>query len=220
MSAGTSSSSAVCWEPAAMPTGRKRPFRTRTLAAFHRAQCAAFAEAGADFLLAATLPALSEARGLAEAMNETGLPFIVSFVVERTGLLLDGTPLCVAVTAIDDVSPPLCYMVNCVHPTNVLAALASDVNRDQPSLSRVKGIQGNTSTLSPGELDDSADLQCDGADSLVEGTLALRRERAFQVFGGCCGSDETHLEAIAAGLTAESRRPGSRARPATDDQVA
>ena len=173
--------------------------------AFHRAQCAAFAEAGADFLLAATLPALSEARGLAEAMNETGLPFIVSFVVERTGLLLDGTPLCAAVTAIDDVSPPLCYMVNCVHPSNVLAALASDVNRDQPSLSRVKGIQGNTSTLSPGELDDSAELQCDGADS-----LAKARSRSG-------ASVPSRSSAAAAEVT---RRIWRRSQPASRPRVA
>ncbi len=179
--------------------------------AFHRAQCRAFLDAGADYLLAATLPALSEALGLAAAMSETGLPFIISFVVDRSGSLLDGTPLGVAMATIDDASPPLCYMVNCVHPANVLAGLASHPNQAESALARLKGVQANTSTLSPVELDDSADLQRDGADALVEAMLALRREHAFQIFGGCCGTDATHLEKIAAGLSATTTlagRPG------------
>lgn len=183
---------------------------------FHRAQCQACLEGGANFLMAATLPALGEARGLAKAMSETGLPFIISFVIDRAGLLLDGTPLSKAITTIDGVSPPLCYMVNCVHPTNVLAGLAADSNHDQACLSRLKGIQANTSMLSPGELDDSAELHCDGADSLVEAMLALRHEHAFQIFGGCCGTDATHLEEIALGLTEATRAPTGDGRQATD----
>ncbi len=174
----------------------------REALAFHRAQCRAFLGGGADFLMAATLPALSEALGLAEAMGETGLPFIISFVADRSGLLLDGTPLGVAMATIDDVSPPLCYLVNCVHPANLLAGLASHPDQAKSSLARLKGVQANTSTLSPMELNDSADLQRDGADALVEAMLALRREHGFQIFGGCCGSDATHLEKIAAGLSA------------------
>jgi homocysteine S-methyltransferase len=170
--------------------------------AFHRAQCRAFLDAGADYLVAATLPALSEALGLAAAMGETGLPFIVSFVVDRSGLLLDGTPLGLAMATIDDVSPPLCYLVNCVHPATVLAGLAAHPDQARSALTRLKGIQANTSTLSPSELDDSADLRRDGADALVEAMLTLRREHGFQIFGGCCGSDATHLEKIAAGLSA------------------
>ena len=177
--------------------------------AFHLAQCHAFLEAGADLVMAVTLPALSEASGLAEAMSETGLPFIISFVVDGGGLLLDGTPLCSAIATIDDISPPLCYMVNCVHPVNLLAGLSSDANRGRASLSRLKGIQANASTLSPGELDGRVDLQCDGADSLVQGVLALRQEYGLQIFGGCCGTDATHLEQIAGGLSDATRAPGT-----------
>ena len=43
-------------------------------AAFHRAQAAALAGAGADFLFGATLPALPEATGMARAMSATGIP--------------------------------------------------------------------------------------------------------------------------------------------------
>ena len=60
---------------------------------FHLWQATMLAEAGVDFLLAATLPALSEATGLASALAATGKPYIVSFVVRPEGAMLDGTPL-------------------------------------------------------------------------------------------------------------------------------
>lgn len=170
--------------------------------AFHRAQCQACLEGGPDFLMAGVLPALSEAKGLARAMGETGRPFILSFIINRAGTLLDGTPLGVAMEAIDEACPPLCYMVNCVHPDTVRAGLLADVNRSHPALPRLIGIQANTSALSPDELDNSAELHCDGAESLAESMLVLRRDHGFRIFGGCCGTDSAHLEQIATRLKA------------------
>jgi S-methylmethionine-dependent homocysteine/selenocysteine methylase len=180
--------------------------------AFHRSQCQACLEGDADFLMAGVLPALSEAIGIARAMGETGRPFIVSFIVNRDGTLLDGTPLGVAMESIDNVCPPLCYMVNCVHPNNVRAGLLVEVNRNHPSLPRLVGIQANTSTLSPEELDNSDDLKCDEADSLAESMLALRRDHAFQIFGGCCGTDNRHLESIAMRLSMKPYSPIAHSR--------
>ncbi len=172
----------------------------RNAADFHRGRCQELAEAGAEFLMAATLPALSEALGVAAAMGETRLPAIVSFIVDRSGMLLDGTPLATAITAIDEASPPLCYSVNCVHPANLLQALKADVNRGRESLSRLKGIQANASLLSPTELDNSAELRREDAASLAEHMVSLRADYAFQIFGGCCGTDATDLEQIATRL--------------------
>lgn len=62
-------------------------------AEFHTWQADALAAAGVDFLLAATLPALSEAIGLAQAQAATGQPYVISFVARPEGTLLDGTPL-------------------------------------------------------------------------------------------------------------------------------
>ena len=52
---------------------------------FHSWQAEKLAEAGVDFLLAATLPALSEAIGLAAAQAATGKPYIISFVLRPQG---------------------------------------------------------------------------------------------------------------------------------------
>jgi S-methylmethionine-dependent homocysteine/selenocysteine methylase len=46
-----------------------------------------------DFLLGATLPAVSEATGIAIAMAETNIPYIISFVINREGKILDGNSL-------------------------------------------------------------------------------------------------------------------------------
>ena len=170
--------------------------------AFHAPMCRAYAEAGAEFLLAATLPAVSEAQGLAAAMAETDLPFLVSFVIEPSGRLLDGTPLGAAIEAIDVVAPPTGYLVNCVHPENLLAGLVAEVNRGRASLSRLQGIQANASRLSPAELDGSAALRGDGADVLARGMVELCIGHGLHIFGGCCGTDDVYLEAIAAAVRA------------------
>jgi homocysteine S-methyltransferase len=56
--------------------------------AFHNWQITRLAQAGVDFLLAATLPALPEATGIALAMGETDIPFIISFVINKEGTIL------------------------------------------------------------------------------------------------------------------------------------
>ena len=70
--------------------------------AFHTKQVEALAVSGVELLCAQTLPALSEALGLARALAKTGFPYILSFVVRRNGCLLDGTPLAEAIRRIDD----------------------------------------------------------------------------------------------------------------------
>ena len=55
--------------------------------AFHRWQAEAFRRAGADFLLAGILPTAPEAQGMAQAMAETGLPYVLSLTLRRDGRL-------------------------------------------------------------------------------------------------------------------------------------
>jgi homocysteine S-methyltransferase len=73
---------------------------------FHTWQAERLADAGVDFLLAATLPACSEAIGLAQALAATGKPYMISFVVRPEGTLLDGTPLKDAIETIDESASP------------------------------------------------------------------------------------------------------------------
>jgi len=70
-----------------------RPDRSFSPAAaheFHAWQADALADAGADLLVALTLPGAAEAQGLARAMAATGLSYLLSFVVRAEGTLLGG----------------------------------------------------------------------------------------------------------------------------------
>lgn len=60
---------------------------------FHSWQIDQLAQAGVDFLIAGTLPNVDEAMGIARAMEKTGVPYIISFVINRRGSVLDGTSL-------------------------------------------------------------------------------------------------------------------------------
>ena len=89
---------ARCWSEAcsAPPATRTRPVsrsaQRRRSALPRHAGRGARAHAGVDLLVCATLPALSEAIGLAARDGCDGLPYLVGFVVRPTGQLLDGTP--------------------------------------------------------------------------------------------------------------------------------
>ena len=85
---------------------------------FHKEQMQILADAGVDFLFASTLPALTEAIGIAKAMSETKKDYVISFVIRDNGKLLDGTLLTDAIKIIDDSvpTPPLFYLTNCIHP--------------------------------------------------------------------------------------------------------
>ena len=168
---------------------------------FHRWQTEIFREEPVDFLYGALLPTLPEALGLAQAMQETGLPFILSFTIQRDGTLIDGTTISEAISAIDSVAPPLCYMTNCVHPSIVFEALSQPCNCHSLVRNRFLGIQGNTSPLSYAELDKATDLLTSDPISFAREEVRLLELADFQIFGGCCGTDGRHLRQIAKALS-------------------
>ena len=165
---------------------------------FHRWQAEKLADAGVDFLEAATLPALSEAMGLAHAMADTGLPYMPSFVLRDNGTLLDGTPLHQAIIQIDAaVHPkPVGYMINCVHPANLTTALRHETAQSPEIINRVLGLQGNTSRKRPEELDESEVLDSEDPEVFAEGMANLHHEFGLKILGGCCGTDRHHIKAI------------------------
>lgn len=185
---------------------------TDAAADFHAWQAAALAAAGVDFLLAATLPALSEALGLAHAQAATGLPYVISFVARPAGTLLDGTPLKAAIAAIDaDVTPrPLAYLINCTHASIFRSALLHEHNSSPLVRTRVIGLLANTAALSPEELDASPQLVEEAPESFGRSVAALHEELGMKLLGGCCGSDQRHIECLARQLAASQKSvPGS-----------
>lgn len=79
------------------------------------------------------MPVLSEAIGMAVAMSDTDIPYIISFTIQRNGKLIDGHTINDAIYYIDNhvSNKPVCYMTNCVHPDIVYEALSHKFNQTQ-----------------------------------------------------------------------------------------
>jgi len=75
--------------------------------------------------------------------------------------------------------------------------LSFSFNRTELVRTRFLGIQANSSPLSPEELDNCCDLKTSDATSLADEMMQLHGQFPLKIFGGCCGTDATHLEAIA-----------------------
>jgi homocysteine S-methyltransferase len=171
---------------------------------FHAWQAGKLADTGADFLLAATLPALSEATGLALALAATGKPYLLSFVVRPEGTLLDGTPLKDAIAAIDSAvtPPPLAYLINCTHASFARSGLMHGANSSALVRQRIIGLLANTAALSPENLNDSTGLVEEEPETFGQSVAGLHRELGLKILGGCCGTDDRHIRSLAAQLAA------------------
>jgi S-methylmethionine-dependent homocysteine/selenocysteine methylase len=161
--------------------------------AYHSAQVATFAGTSADLVSALTLNYADEATGIARAAVEADIPPVISFTVETDGRLPSGQALREAVAEVDAAtdSAPAYYMVNCAHPTHFEEVLS------EGGLERVRGLRANASMKSHAELDESEDLDQGDPDDLAERYRAIRPLMpGLNVVGGCCGTDERHIEAI------------------------
>ena len=172
---------------------------------YHSAQAVALAAARPDYLLASTMPEMGEALGMAEALAATGCPYLVSFIIRPSGLLLDGTPLDVAMGRIEtEVVPrPLGYMVNCVHSSVLKGAFSTPPGARALASGRLLGLQANTSARSPEELDGSEELDGEAPEAFAAGMVELRKRFGLKVLGGCCGTDGGHIAALAEALVGD-----------------
>ena len=167
---------------------------------FHKPQAAMLAESEVDYLMAATLPAVSEARGMAKTLSDLRIPYVISFVIRPDGTVLDGTPLHRAIDQIDSTvqHPPFFYFINCVHPTVFAQGLGREVEVSKSVRKRLLGLQANTSSRSPEELDGLEQLDGSEPDKFADELLDLHHQFGIKVIGGCCGTDHRHIQAIAA----------------------
>ena len=92
-------------------------------------------------------------------------------------------------------SYPAYYMINCAHPTHFDLIL----KEAEPWMQRIRGVRANASHKSHAELDDS--LELDFGDPVELGQQHAEHKRRLpllNVMGGCCGTDQRHVEQIAA----------------------
>ena len=160
---------------------------------FHDWQLGQLKRGGVDFLIAETLPNVQEAIGIARAMEKTGLPYIISFVISRDGRVLDGTNLETAMATIDAATHehPLGFMVNCAYPSFLCA-------QSQPPavFDRLIGYQANASSLDHCDLDGADELHRESTAEWGRLMLSLNRDYDVKILGGCCGTGARHLRYI------------------------
>ncbi len=160
---------------------------------FHTWQIEQLVLGGVDCLIAVTLPNVDEALGIAKAMQATGIPYIISFVISRDGCVLDGTNLNDAVHYIDNNTTvqPLGYMVNCAFPS----FLCPDQQPKQ-LFERLIGYQANASSLDHCDLDGANKLEADELSEWGNLMIELNSKYGMKILGGCCGTDGDHLRYI------------------------
>ncbi|MDF1548035.1 MAG: homocysteine S-methyltransferase family protein [Bacteroidales bacterium] len=176
----------------------KKVLSTEDSYIFHKQQAIQFQNNNTDYLFAGIMPEINETIGMAKAMAETKIPFIISFMIRKNGCLMDGTPLSKAIQLIDEqVYPnPVCYMANCIHPTNLLEALSNPKNKESAQLKRFCGIQANASILSPEELNNCEILHQNDFKVMVDEMYHLKQQFGLKIFGGCCGTNDEFLEIL------------------------
>jgi S-methylmethionine-dependent homocysteine/selenocysteine methylase len=167
---------------------------------YHDAQIAVFAEERVDLVSALTLTYADEATGIVRAAARHRVPVVISFTVETDGRLPNRQALGEAIEQVDRETGAVTayFMVNCAHPTHFAHVLEDGA----PWLERIAGLRANASTKSHAELDESGEL--DSGDPADLGA----RYRSLQdllprlaVVGGCCGTDERHVAAVARAVT-------------------
>lgn len=181
------------------PRGDGYAIRTRmetaAAEAYHGPQVQAFAESNADLITAVTMNYTEEALGIIHAAKRLAIPVVISYTVETDGRLPSGESLEEAIVGIDQETDayPAYFMINCAHPMHFRPALTTD----QPWTARIRGIRANASTKSHAELDESTSLD-EGDKALL--ARAYRQLKSllpnFNIIGGCCGTDHTHIEHI------------------------
>ncbi len=162
---------------------------------FHTWQMNMFDLDTIDFLFAGIMPTLPETIGMAHVMEKSNLPYIISLMVKQNGTILDGTAIHDVISYTDTATQrnPLCYMTNCVHPSILKEALMQKINQTELVKKRFCGIQANASSLSLKQLDNSAILHTSAAKELAKEFSLLHDSFPLKIFGGCCGTDESHI---------------------------
>jgi len=162
---------------------------------YHSIQIDTFSKTQADFVSASTMNNVAEAIGLTRAAESAGMPVVISFTVETNGKLPSGQTLKEAIEKVDKATDntPVYYMVNCAHPTHFEGALAPG----ESWVKRIRGIRANASIKSHAELDEAEELD-DGnpAEFGRQYKELTDRLHHINVLGGCCGTDQRHIQEI------------------------
>jgi S-methylmethionine-dependent homocysteine/selenocysteine methylase len=164
---------------------------------YHAVQLATLARAKVDLVEAMTFNSVPEVIGLSRAAARVGLPLAVSFTLDAaTQRLASGPSVKDAIETVDAQTGddrPTFYGINCSHPLEFMPAI-------EPGdwFERVRCLRPNAAMMDKISLCTLGHLESGDPAHLGElmGTLA-REHPHIDVWGGCCGTWETHLDEIA-----------------------
>lgn len=166
---------------------------------YHSFQLEVLQRARVDFVGALTFNNVPEAIGVARAAARIGVPLSIAFTLDSNHRLKSGPSLKEAVEAVDaetgDAAPDF-YGINCSHPLEFEPAL-------EPGdwLLRLRSLRPNASVKDKMELCEIGYLDDGDPDDLGQRVSALaRRYPHIDIFGGCCGTWDRHLDRIAANI--------------------
>lgn len=168
---------------------------------YHSFQIETLKRASVDFVGAVTFNNVPEAVGLARAAARTSAPLYISFTLDSTHRLKSGPSLQEAIETVDaeagDAKPDF-YGVNCSHPLEFEPALTPG-----DWIKRVRVLRPNASAKDKMDLCQLGHLEDGDPVDLGErmGALAQRYPH-IDIWGGCCGTWERHLNEIARSVRA------------------
>ncbi len=162
---------------------------------YHSVQIKTFSDTQVDLVTAFTLGYVQEAIGMVRAARKANLPIVIGFTLETDGNLPSGQSMEDAIYAVDEATDHYVsyYMINCAHPSHFQEKLKVA----GPWSRRIHAVRANASSKSHTELDEAAELDDGDPLELAKQYGQLKSILPnLNVLGGCCGTDERHMEAI------------------------
>jgi len=167
---------------------------------YHSVQLETLKKANVDSALAITFNNIPESVGVARAAAKIGVPLAISLTLDSNSKLHSGPSLADAITAIDEQTnqAPEYFLINCSHPLEFEPAI-------EPGdwIQRVRGVRPNASKMDKMALCQIGYLEDGDPEELGRlcGDLA-RQYPHMDIWGGCCGTWDNHLNEIAKNVKA------------------
>lgn len=167
---------------------------------YHGTQLDTVLESVADLVCAITFNNIPEAVGVARAAKARNIPLNVSLTLTNEGILRSGPTLKDAIIEIDAQTGGSIdfFMVNCAHPVEFLHVLEKE-----SWMRRIRGFRPNAVAMEQVALCKLGHIE-DGDPVELGGQMAdlARAYPWMDIWGGCCGTGNPHLEQIAREVTA------------------
>ena len=163
---------------------------------YHSFQLEVLKRANVDFVSAMTFNSIPEALGVSRASSRAELPLSMGFMLDSNHRLKSGISLKEAIEAVDSEAGnarPDFYGINCSHPLEFEPALETG-----EWILRLRSLRPNASAKEKMDLCQLGHLEEGDPLDLGQrmGSLAQRFPH-IDIFGGCCGTWDKHLDEIA-----------------------